>query len=105
MLGIETGRWEGKEVEERVCKVCKTNQVEDEKHFLIECSGYDAVRQDLYKQLDNEKYDIKTAVGDNIKLLNVLIGDETRRQPRRVTQIIMKYIDRITMIRNKYADL
>jgi hypothetical protein len=105
MLAIETGRWEGKKVEERVCKVCKTNQVEDEKHFLIECSGYDAVRQDLYKKLDNEKYDIKTAVGDNIKLLNVLIGDETRRQPRRVTQIIMKYIDRITMIRNKYADL
>ena len=104
MLNIERGRWEKKKVEERICHVCSTNQVEDEMHFLLDCSVYDGVRQNLYNKLDNEKYDIKIAGGDKMKLLNVLIGEETRRQSRRVTQIIMRYIQRIAAIRNRYAN-
>ena len=52
ILKIERGRWEKKTVEERICYVCSTNQVEDEKHFVLGCSGYDKVRQDLYNDLD-----------------------------------------------------
>ena len=36
-LRIERGRWVGEEVEERVCRVCLCDDVEDEKHFLLAC--------------------------------------------------------------------
>src|ERR1700722_19076850 len=36
-LRIETGRWRGESQEERVCKVCLCEDVEDERHFLLAC--------------------------------------------------------------------
>ena len=51
MLAIETGRHTRKQLHERVCMVCKTNQVEDEQHFLIECKKYKVVREDMYKEV------------------------------------------------------
>ena len=41
-LRIQTGKYENKgasiPVEERLCLVCKRNCIEDEKHFLIDCT-------------------------------------------------------------------
>ena len=51
-LRIQTGKYENKgasiPVEERLCLVCKRNCVEDEKHFLIDCTEYESLRQQLY---------------------------------------------------------
>ena len=48
-LRIQTGKYENKgasiPVEERLCLVCKRNCIEDEKHFLIDCTEYDSLRQ------------------------------------------------------------
>ena len=38
-LRIETGRYENKEVNERVCFICN-DQIEDEKHVLLACPLY-----------------------------------------------------------------
>ena len=35
--------------EERICKICKTNSIEDEFQFLIKCPLYAEFRQKLYK--------------------------------------------------------
>ena len=45
-LEIETGRHRRPKVpvEERTCKICESNSVEDEQHFLIECLAPDIVR-------------------------------------------------------------
>jgi hypothetical protein len=43
-IHIETGRFNNTKVEERLCKVCNENAVEDENHFLFDCSAYDNPR-------------------------------------------------------------
>jgi hypothetical protein len=42
-LRIETGRYENKNVNERVCFICH-DQIEDEKHVLLDCSLYADLR-------------------------------------------------------------
>ena len=46
-LRIETGRYIGEKPEERVCKICKNGQTEDEVHFLFNCEQYRNLRNDL----------------------------------------------------------
>ena len=51
-LRIQTGKYENKRAsipaEERLCLVYKRNCIEDEKHFLIDCTEYNSLRQKLY---------------------------------------------------------
>ena len=58
-LHIQTGKYENKvasiPVEERLCLVCKRNCVEDEKHFLTDCTEYESLKQQLYFHIsDND---------------------------------------------------
>ena len=46
-IAIETGRWRSVPVEERLCVLCTDHKVEDEFHFLFECSAYHAERVDF----------------------------------------------------------
>ena len=39
-LRIETGRFVGEQVGDRLCRFCDLNLVEDEKHFLLVCPSY-----------------------------------------------------------------
>ena len=52
-LCIETGRYQRPRlaVEERICKVCNSGEVEDESHFLLRCSLYNIERQGLIEKL------------------------------------------------------
>ena len=50
-LKIETGRYEGLEVEERVCFNC-CSAVENETHVLFECPIYDDLRFYLFKEVE-----------------------------------------------------
>jgi hypothetical protein len=43
-LWIETGRYENKNVNERVCFICH-DQIEDEKHVLLDCPLYVDLRE------------------------------------------------------------
>ena len=48
-----TGRWERTPRHQRVCERCTDGSVEDEFHFVFECSAYDALREqfaDLFGQ-------------------------------------------------------
>ena len=46
-LLIEVGRHKGLQVEQRLCKICHLNLVEDEFHFLTICPAYDNLRAGL----------------------------------------------------------
>ena len=46
-LAIVTGKWFKTKKEERICKFCDLNEVEDETHFLLQCRNY----KDLWKGL------------------------------------------------------
>ena len=49
-LEIETGRYWNLKVEERLCKLCKSNEVEDELHFFFLCDALEYVRAPLLKE-------------------------------------------------------
>ena len=44
ILEIERGRFTNTPSEDRVCTTCHLGQVEDEKHFLVDCPAYSALR-------------------------------------------------------------
>jgi hypothetical protein len=50
-LRLETGRYEGLSIEERLCPFC--DQVETEIHVLLECSTYNDLRKDLFRKASN----------------------------------------------------
>ena len=49
-LRIETGRHDGEELEDRVCRWCR--KVEDEAHFLLECDLYRDIRAQSFPSLN-----------------------------------------------------
>lgn len=44
-IRIETGRFQGEPIEERICVFCSNRSVEDEFHFLLHCSLYNDYRK------------------------------------------------------------
>ena len=50
-LAIESGRWEKKDRENRICENCLLNVVEDESHFLYECHMHIQERKILHEKL------------------------------------------------------
>ena len=89
-INIELGRYRNPKIplENRLCRVCNSNAVEDEKHFLLECSGYNMLRQELFTNLninhltDDEKiiYSLKEA--DCKPVSNFLISAYEERNVR-----------------------
>ena len=50
-LEIETGRWDKTNKNERFCKLCTTNKVETETHFLFDCPALSHVRDPLLNDI------------------------------------------------------
>ena len=49
-LRIETGRFRNLPCEQRICQTCDMNKVEDEFHFIMECTIYQDLRNVLFFQ-------------------------------------------------------
>ena len=52
-LAIEVGRHIKIVRDQRICKLCNTNSIEDEKHFLMECPAYSVPRESILGNLMN----------------------------------------------------
>jgi len=58
-LRIERGRWDNEVEAERLCKVCGTGKIENEKHFLLECYVFERFRRNMYRRILQETtYDL-----------------------------------------------
>ena len=55
-LMIELGRYKKNKLQrdERICKKCDTGNVEDEFHFLFECSNYNIERRDFFTTINSK---------------------------------------------------
>ena len=53
-LHIEYGRYNKTPRNERYCKMCSLNQIEDEFHALMLCPKYNNIRQKLFSDLNDE---------------------------------------------------
>ena len=52
-LKIETGRWSNITRENRLCTQCSKNKIEDEYHFLFECSRHTTERKIAFETIKN----------------------------------------------------
>ncbi len=50
---IETGRWQNKPVEERICKVCGSGEVENEFHFIFSSTLYNDISATFLQNIGN----------------------------------------------------
>jgi len=57
-LRIETGRWKRPQeaLEERVCRVCMSGAVEDEKHFILDCNAYTNLRNEMLDRIRSKTH-------------------------------------------------
>ena len=47
-LHIETGRFKNTPLEDRICTLCNSNEIEDEFHFVMKCPVYSEIRNSLF---------------------------------------------------------
>ena len=57
-LEIERGRSRNIPPEQRLCRMCNSNSIEDEHHFLIECPKYVENRDKLFDDIRTHYHDI-----------------------------------------------
>ena len=67
-IRIETGRFIGERIEDRLCRMCDQNQIENETHFLFHCSLYNELRRAILSCLYEETIISKTD-NENLNLL------------------------------------
>ena len=94
-LRIQTGKYENKgasiPVEERLCLVCKRNCIEDEKHFLIDCTEYESLRQQLYFHIsENDATFINLTDHDRTLYLLRLDNDKTSHIMAKYAHLMFK---------------
>ena len=55
-LMIECGRYHNIPHDERICKLCTSNEIENEEHLLFSCQAYDNIRQNILTGLPNNTH-------------------------------------------------
>ena len=50
-LRIETGRYINEPLHDRICRHCNSNEIENETHFLLFCTLYSELRNELFGNL------------------------------------------------------
>ena len=73
-LRIETGRWKGEGREERKCKECSGQEVEDAKHFLLKCARWQDERELIERVKGTQRGGEFEAADDDEKLTMILDG-------------------------------
>ena len=87
-LKIETDRYQGIPLENRLCILCDSNAIEDECHFLFHCPALENTRSTLIDNLEIDEF-----TDDHEKLLQVLNSDSLRA--------VGKYIESLYKARRK----
>ena len=90
-IKIETGRYEGLPVEQRMCPLCHS-AVEDELHVLIECPMYNELRGQWFQDLS--QLDCSIFCLSKVELLKVLLGTSSEYIVRRCAKACKAILQR-----------
>ena len=74
-LNIELGRYRQSPVEQRLCPMCDTNNVEDESHVLLVCPLYNDIRNSLYDAIVLKHPDFNELNNDD-KIILILSSED-----------------------------
>ena len=87
-IRIETGRFRGEAVGERICTLCESGNVEDELHFVLHCGKYADLREALFNDVNMLEKNFGTLSDPN--KLCVLIT----KFPRKIAKFIKNAFNR-----------
>ena len=90
-IRIETGRFIGERIEDRLCRMCDQNQIENKIHFMFHCSLYNEIKHTVLSCLYEETIISKT---DNEKLYLLM-----NQYPRKTGKYLVTSLER----RNHYS--
>ena len=76
-LNIEMGRYSKPPIplQERICTLCSENCIEDEKHFLMQCTLYEDIREELFDTVNAILPGFNNLTLHN-KFINLMSNDE-----------------------------
>lgn len=87
-LRVETGRYQNEPLQERYCVLCKSNSIEDEKHFIFQCKFYENNRISFFHSINLDKN------LDETVNLNIIMKNNQRQTA--------KYLNLIYSVRQSY---
>lgn len=87
-LRVETGRYQNEPLQERYCVLCKSNSIEDEKHFIFQCKFYENNRISFFHSINLDKN------LDETVNLNIIMENNQRQTA--------KYLNLIYSVRQSY---
>src|SRR5689334_8213862 len=91
-LRIETGRREKEQVTQRICRVCMSGEIEDEKHFMIDCYAYEDLRSLMFERMfENE---IERELSREKKWEKVMSSNASKETSEHVKEYVRKAIKR-----------
>ena len=73
-MRIETGRWKREAVEDRICELCGTAEVEDENHLITACGMYYDLRRMYETVQEKTGWSFRLMEDDQRWLLEASIG-------------------------------
>ena len=75
-LEIETGRWNKIPRDQRICKKCILNKIEDENHFLFECQMYSNERSEFYDTIKSKiKVDLSHSPNNETRIQEIFYSE------------------------------
>ena len=75
-LEIETGRWNKIPRDQRVCKKCILNKIEDENHLLFECQMYGTERKEFYDTIKSKiKVDLSHSPNHETRIQEIIYSE------------------------------
>ena len=94
-LRIQTGKYENRgapiPVDGRTCLVCNRGYIEDERHFLMYCPGYDNIRNELHSLLSTHDVVFKILNDeDKIRYLLTLENETTSKIVGKYTYLMFQ---------------
>ena len=74
-LEIERGRYSGVKAEDRKCKICSANAVEDELHFVLKCDILSDIRSPYITKLTTSFPNI-SKLSDEMKFIWIMSSED-----------------------------
>jgi len=94
-LAIETGRYTRPRIppENRLCKLCNRSAVEDEQHFILECSLYTDLREEMLRAY-SEINPLDNLPTNQLEVFRHILGAQNEAQLRALGTFISKSFTR-----------
>lgn len=106
-LRVETGRWKKEPLDKRVCDICLSkDQVEDEMHFLLDCSVYNVAREQMYDEIfraTGHKLDVRWMKDNRTWTMDVLLGHGLKTFRQETLKAVMRFLTHASRIRKEYS--